>query len=311
MRVAAALALALLAAPAAAAEPPLPQQPAAEIDPARFTHAAPLTVPPAPEGVARVRLGPAVLAAARADLADLRVVDGSSRQWPYVLRTEAEREEVPLRVELSRGERGRSRYLLALPVSPAAVDAVTIRVDRAFFDRPYRLTGDVPTAGPEPVRAVPLASGRLTRAAGGPEAIDIAFPRLRVTALTLLVDDGDEAPLPVTSARAGLPLAEIRLVAPAGAYTLLAGDADAEPPRYEIARLRDRVLGAEAPAATVGPIGPNPRYRRVEMGTGMQQTALWAVMGLAVVVLVGLTLRLSRREQERGPGGGAPPEGQG
>jgi len=298
------LALILLAAPAVAE--PLPQQPAAEIDPARFTHVAAVTIPPSPEGVARVRLGPALLAAARVDLSDVRLVDASSRQWPYVLRTESDREDLALGVELVRGERGRSRYALALPVSPAAVDVVTIRVDRAFFDRPYRLTGDAPPASPtDPVRSLSLATGRLTRAAGGPEAVDIAFPRQRVTALTLLVEDGDEAPLPVTAARAGLPLAELRVVAPAGANTLLAGDPHAEPPRNEIARLRDRVLAAEAPAGVVGAALPNPRHRRVEVGSGMQQTALWAVMGLAVVALAALTLRLSRREQEGQQKGGA------
>ena len=228
MRVSIAVAgvLSLIAAPAIAGEP-LPQQPAAEIDPARFTHAAPLAIPPSPDGVTRVRLGPAVLAAARADLADLRGVDAASRQWPYVRRPEAEREEVALRVELGRGERGRSRYLLALPVAPAAVDVITLRVDRAFFDRPYRLTGDIPGDGAAPIRAVVLASGRLGRVTGGPETLDIAFARTRVTSLTLVVDDGDAAPLPLTAARATLPLAEIRVVAPAGAYTLLAGDADA------------------------------------------------------------------------------------
>lgn len=296
MRGAAALALILLAAPAAAE--PLPQQPAAEIDPARFTHAAAVTLPPSPAGVTRLRLGPAVLAAARADLADLRVVDAASRQWPYLLRAEVDREEVPLGVTLARGERGASRYLLSLPVAPAAVDVVTLRVDRAYFDRPFRLTGDLPgSGGAEPTRSMPLASGRLSRAAGGPETIDLAFPRRRVTALTLLVEDGDEAPLPVTAARAGLPLAELRVVAPPGAYTLFAGG-ESEAPRYEIARLRERVLAAEAPLGAVGELLPNPRHRGPTVSDGLEKTALWAVMGLAVVALAALTLRLSRRESE-------------
>ncbi|APR77247.1 Hypothetical protein A7982_02594 [Minicystis rosea] len=308
MILAAALALlvSLIAAPALAGEP-LPQQPAAEIDPTRFTHAAPLTLPASAGGVARVRLGPDVLAAARADLADLRVVDSASRQWPYVLRTSVEREEVALRVDLAR-ERGRSRYTLALPVAPAAVETLTIRVDRAFFDRPYRLLGEASSDGSaDPSRSMTLASGRLSRAAGGPESIDIAFAPARLVSMILVVDDGDDAPLPLTSARATLPLAELRVVAPAGAYTLLAGDAGVEPPRYEMARLRDRILAAEAPAGVLGPLDYNPRHQRAALGSGAQQVALWAVMGLAVVVLVGLTLRLSRREQEHAPKDGSPP----
>jgi hypothetical protein len=299
--------LVLGGSPAFAADPPLPQQPAAEIDPSSFSHAMPFSVPPSPDGVARLRLGPAVLATARADLADLRVIDASSRQWPYVLRPEVDREEFALRVDLQRGERGRSRYLLALPVSPIAVDAVTLRIDRAFFDRAYRLTGERATdTAADPSRTTLLASGRLTRAAGAPDTIDLAFPRTRVTSLALLVEDGDEAPLPIAAAHASAPLAELRLVAPAGNYTLLAGDPDAEAPRYEIANLRDRVLAARAVDCTPAALVPNPTCRPLA-GTrgGFEQLALWGAMGLAVVALVALTLRLSRREGERK---GSPPE---
>jgi hypothetical protein len=292
------LLLALAHAPVPRAEDPLPQQPAAEIDPAPFASSLPITVPPAPAGVARLSLSPEVLAAARADLADLRVVDAASRQWPYVLRPEVGRAELALRVELQRGERGRSRYLLALPVAPAAVDVVTIAVDRAFFDRPFRLLGDPP--GPD-VDPRTLATGRLSRKAGA-EPIAVAFPRARVRSLTLVVDDGDEAPLPISSARAGLPLAELRLLAPPGAYTVLVGDPTAEPPRYEIARLRDRILAAEAPPCTAGALLPNARHAPHGTSLGprrenVEQLALWGVLGLAVVALAGLALRMSRQEK--------------
>jgi hypothetical protein len=289
----------LLAAPAPAlAEERLPQQPAAEIDPAPFASTQPITVPPAPAGVARLSLGPEVLAAAREDLGDVRVVDAASRQWPYVLRTEVGRAELGLRVDLQRGERGRSRYLLALTVAPAAVDALTLAVDRAYFDRPFRLLGD--PGGPEAGELRTLATGRLTRKAGQ-EPIVVAFPRARVRSLALVVDDGDEAPLPLSAARAGLPLAELRLLAPPGAYTLLVGDPSADPPRYEIARLRDRIVAAEAPPCVASALAPNPRnvpgFRR-EGHRAIEQVALWGVLGLAVVALAGLTLRMSRQEKK-------------
>lgn len=295
MRLLPALAVLLLALPARAEEA-LPQQPAAEIDPAPFAFTQPLTVPPAPAGVARLSLGPEVLAAARADLADVRVVDAASRQWPYVLRTEVGRAELGLRVELSRGERGRSRYLLALPVAPAAVDAVALTVDRAYFDRPFRLLGELA----DPGESTTLATGRLTRKAGA-EPITVAFPRARVRSLALVVDDGDEAPLPLSVARASLPLAELRLLAPPGAYTLLVGDPEAGPPRYEIVRLRDRIVAAEAPPCVAGALVPSRRHAAGlprEGRRALEQVALWGVLGLAVVALAGLTLRMSRQEKK-------------
>lgn len=307
-RAALVLGLLLMAAPAAAE--PLPAQPAAVIDPAPFTHVRSILVPASAEGVTRVKIDAAVMAIARADLADLRVVDAASRQWPYVLRVESGREEVSLRVELLPRDRPYSRHRLVPPVSPSAIDAVTIRVDRPFFDRSYRLVGALPNAiDAPPGRSTILASGRLTRAAGAPEpTVEIAFSRARVTSMDLMVDDGDEAPLPIVSAAAGLPLAELRLVAPPGAYTLMAGDPAAEPPRYEIARLRDRVIGAEAPECALGPLLPSTRHKPPPprpRDDGDATQLLWAAMGLSVVGLGWLTLRLARKEQKPS----APPPG--
>jgi hypothetical protein len=301
-----ALLLALAAPPggAASASPVPPAQPAAEIDASAFSHALRVTVPASPDGVARLALPAAVVAVAQADLADLRVVDEGSRQWPYILREEAAHEDVDLRVEVQRLEPGRSRYALALPVAPVPVDAVTLQIDREFYDRGYRLVGEPPGSGLG--RTETLATGRLARPAGGPASLVIAFPRARVAKLALFVDDGDEAPLPIGAAKAGLPVAELRLVAPAGVYTLLVGNAEAHAPRYELARVRERVVEAAGVACEVGALEANPKYRtlaRREEGDqgGMAQRALWAVMALAVVGLGALTLRLSRKEQ-----GGAP-----
>lgn len=292
----AAIAAAILLSAGVAAADPLPQQPAAEIDPARFAQATPFTVPPSPEGVARLRVGPAVLAAARADLGDLRVVDAARRQWPYVIRAERYHEDLPLSVSRSQEDRGASRYTLAPATAPVPVDEVTLVIDRPFFDRSYRLFAETASGA---FRREALASGRLTRATGGPAEVTVPFLRQRVTAFALVVDDGDEAPLPLTQARASIPVAELWIVAPAGSYVLLAGDPDAEAPRYEIASIRERVLKAAAPACAAGTTGPNPQRRgRLDPGEGFEKTALWGVMGLAVVLLLTLTLRLSRREAE-------------
>ncbi len=114
----------------------------------------------------------------------------------------------------------------------------------------------------------------------------------------LTVDDGDEAPLPLTAARAASPVADLYLVAPAGEYTLLAGDAAARPPRYEITQARDRVLAARAGDADLGALAPNPRHvpgHAGEAGSAVERIALWVVLALAVAALGALTLRLSRR----------------
>src|SRR5262249_55954652 len=149
----------------------------------------------------------------------VRVVDGASRQWPFVLIADAGHDTLALRVDPGRAEAGHSRFRLVPPVDPMVLDGVTLRIDRERFDRRYRLLGEM-SGGRAPV----LATGRLVRAPAEPAAIEIAFPRTRVAELALVVDDGDEAPLPLAGAQGRVPVAELRLLAPAGAYTLLAGD---------------------------------------------------------------------------------------
>ncbi len=285
---------AVLLAPALAAgqEAAFPLQPAAVLDAAPFACAASLRARPGAEGVSRVRLTPALLAVAREDLADVRVVDGASRQWPFVLVPDAGREAIELRVEGPRAERGSSAFRLVPPVAPIALDGLTLRVDRPSFDRGYRILAGQSW----------LAGGRLTRAASDwlrdPAEIALTVPRGRVAELTLVVDDGDEAPLALSAARASSVAAELWLVAPAGEYTLLAGDAAAHAPRYEIAAARARVLGAHAGAAEVGPLTPNPAHQAAVAlpgGDGRHTLALWLALGLAVVALGALALRLSRR----------------
>jgi hypothetical protein len=301
-----ALAAVALASPCRAGDPAFAVLPAAELDAAPFSWAMPLAARPSPEGVTRFLLPPEVLAPSRADLADLRVVDGSSRQWPYLLREDAASPDRPLAVGAPRVEAGRSRYDLGLPVRPLVVDRLTVHVDRAIFDRAYTVTGE-----PSPGATLLLARGRLVRAAGDPGEIAIPLSRSRVEKLALVVDDGDEAPLPIVAAHARVPLPELVLVAPAGAYTLLTGDPEARPPRYEIAGARDDVLAVRAGDAQAGPVAPNPRHRAPpeRRPETMERWGIWGVMVLAVVALGALALRLARREGDgaaKKEGGGPP-----
>jgi hypothetical protein len=318
MLCAAALGAADARAEAPAGDPPasstLPAHPAAQLDPSPFSHAARLVARPSAEGVAVLQLSPEVLAVARPDLADVRVVDAAFRQWPYLVADETGHEARDLHVGSPRQEQGRSRYELGLPVGRAALGDLELRVDRAFFDRSFRLMGEIPGG-----RRELLVSGRLTRAAGGPptapaeEAIavrTITFPRARVTALSLFIDDGDEAPLAVVAARASFPVVDLRLVAPAGEYSLIVGDAEAHPPRYEIAHARAAVLAARAGVVEAGPLERSRQYKAREgKGIDREQMALWGVMIFAIAALGALTLRLARREEAAEPPGEGEGEG--
>ena len=276
-------------------------RPAAVLDPGAFTHRIALSVRASPEGVSRLRLAPEVLALARPDLGDIRVIDTASRQWPYIIKASAVQQLVDVTFAPPLLARGTSRYEVLLPAWPAQIDELLIRVDREYLDRPYHLVGK-PTSDRGAERT--LASGRITRRVGEAAQAAIPVPAVRVSALALVIEDGDDAPLPLTKARAAFTVPDLLLVAPSGEYALLVGDQNATPPRYDLARAREAILGATAGAIEPGPLGPSPSYRvAVTEGKegGAEQIALWGALGLAVVVLAGLALKMAKQEKAKPP----------
>lgn len=270
----------------------------ASVDARVFSHRRSLRIQPSAEGLARVDLEPADLAVARADLADVRIVDATGRQWPYLLERDAafEWSRVPFE---RRSERGASRYRLRLPHTPAVVGQLNVdtRGDDQF-DRAYRVIATRPDGGERTV-----AAGRIAhKPDDGGYSLVLNLEPVRATALTIVVEDGDDAPLDVAEIRARFPLPSLFVAAPAGTYWLMLGHADARAPRYEIERVRDIVLAVDAAEVPGGTLERNPEFslraRLTEAGAGTataQRALVWGALVLAVVVLAGITLRLARQ----------------
>ena len=276
-------------------------RPGAAVDVARFTHVADLEIRDGGEGVVRVRLPMAAMAIVKDGLEDLRVVDAEGRQWPYV-EASGVRPLVSLPVEVGAPERdGRaSEYRLKLPVTAAHVRELRLDLDARFAARPFTLRGR-DDAG----RPIELSTGTLVRE---PDARDVVVRILveqRVQDLMLRVEDGDDAPLAVKSAVIEARGSDILIAAPPGRYRIVVGAAGLEPPVYELAQARARIEQVPLADATPGRLARNPAFRTPGFmeRTGWHSLALWGALGLAVLVLGGLTLRLARQE------GAAPPEG--
>src|SRR5690606_7554933 len=154
---------------------------------------------PAPEGLSFLPLAVEDAALARPDFADLRIVDGESRQWPYLLEEGAEAAWVPLEVERTPRPDGRSAYRFRAPDGPLRVARLRLRGPERFSDRTY-IVFSVDTG-----RAVPLDGGSLV-ARGEPLVTEVTFPEHALDGLELIVHDGDDAPLELSAdARASLP----------------------------------------------------------------------------------------------------------
>ena len=217
------------------------------IDVSRFALRQTVSVNPSPEGLSRLRLSAADSAAARPDLADLRIVDATSHQWPYLLERNAASEWLDLSVSVPARRDHTSRYTFVLPASRLRFDQLLVDVDAPYFHRPFRLV-TATDRGDERV----VAQGQLTRAAGASGAVTVAMQPVEVERLALVIEDGDDAPLVLRGVRARRQTSDLYLAAPAGEYFLLVGQPDAEAPRYELAAVRDVVLAASSAPAKVG-----------------------------------------------------------
>lgn len=272
------------------------QRPGAELDRAPFSHRRQISARPSPEGLSRLALEPEDLAVLAPDLADLRIVDGSSRQWAYLLEERAVFSGRELTVEERITEDGATRYRIELPVTPVTIDRVVIDTPVQFFDRAYTLRAAIDEDGENLTN---LSSGRLVRRVGDPRPVTIAVSPTRIFSLELEVIDGDDSPLDLSIVAIRYPLPEIFFAAPAGEYALLMGHPEAAAPRYELARIRPMVLAVESAEAVARPLEENPDFRpssRLANRAGVLQILLWIVVIGLVVFLTALTLKLAREK---------------
>lgn len=270
-------------------------RPGRVVDRARFSHRRELRLYPSSDGVSRYAMKPDDLALARGDLRDVRLVDAAGRQAPYVVTFGRQRLPAKVLPEAGRAPRGKeSHHLVELPAAPLTVVAVSIDVDTSYVDRHYRLFARLD--GEEEL----VGAGTLSRRGAHAE---VALPLslwddTRADSLRLVVDDGDDAPLAIGGAVVTTVAAELYVVAPTGAYTLLFGSDAAEAPRYELQGVRERVLSAAVGEAQAGPLLPNTSFvaapEAVAPRERDQALLLWAAIGLSVLILGGLTLRVAR-----------------
>lgn len=268
-------------------------RPGRTVNRSRFSHRRTVRLYPSSDGVSRYVMTPQDLAVARPDLADVRLVDATGRQAPYVV--DPRRQRLPAKIFTVRGAEGTraSHHRVELPAAPLTLVAVEIDIDQRYVDRDYRLFARLD--GEERL----VAAGTLARRQAHGDA---ALPLLlrgdtRADSLRLVVDDGDDAPLRIRGVTVTVAAADLYVVAPNGAYTLLLGNPDEPAPRYELQGVRERVLAVSLGEAQAGPLEPNATFV-APAGSAHEErdqaVLLWGAIGLSVLILGGLTLRVAR-----------------
>ena len=239
-----------------------------------------------------------------ARFADVRIVDRASRQVPYLL----ERRDEPLSIDLTiapaskeqaaalpTGRSGnRSVYALKLPYPNMPPAALVVETTARVFQRNILLGVARP---PDRQRRDPwfdnLAASAWRHAdqQTPPQALSLRVPTVNVTELLLIVDEGDNAPLPLGSARLLLPSYRLRFFHPPDADLRIAyGRDDLVAPQYDLTLLAGQIMGASAREVTAGP----ERSGATTEAPLVSPTFFWAFLGVAVVALLALIVRLMK-----------------
>ena len=310
MRVAPAAALILLLAGAAAGQtggstpqadvPGNAVRPGAPVDTSGFQYQR--LLPDGPAELVTLPLDPAALAHSqgpRRKFADVRIVDDQNAQIPYLL----ERRSEPLALDLPIGattprvpdlkKRGRgtlSFYLINLPGENLPEPVLSLETSEQLFLRSIELG-----VQREPDRRHKTGWFELLErttwqhaSLGSPApSLEIPFQGQKGRELLLIVEEGDNRPLPIRAARLRLPAWQLRFFRTGSTLRLLYGRADLTEPRYDVALL--------SPSALSGPsreISAAPEVALSRTAALLSPRTFWIGLAVAVVVLLGLIVRL-------------------
>ena len=284
--------------------PPMPAL-GSVLDPTLFKYVR--TLPSGEARLVAVSLDAAVLAHSSAGgFADLRVIDSGGRQVPYLMERAAEPLSLDLDVErlatpprtLPPSRSARSVYRVKLPFSGLPASRLVLPTTARVFER--AVTVAVEREANERRRDPWLDTIVSTRWMHADQenpsvALTVSLPPMQATDLLVIVDEGDNAVLPIGRAQVLLPSYRLRLFRPgATAVRVAYGRTDLGRPQYDLALLGPQVMGAPALDVALGSEQPNDAA--ASTATLVSPRLFWAALGVAAIVLVGLIARLLKKQ---------------
>lgn len=278
-------------------------------------------VAPGRAGLAALRVDVELLSASET-FADVRLVSSDGKQVPYLVEALAEPLLVslaplgavdaakdPTRPPPAPRVPGRRVYRLARAARELPAGRFTATTPSRVFSRRVALLLVAPREGPEALRrgrdgVESLAETTWSHADPDRAAppLSLELPRLPAGELFLAVDDGDNAPLPVESPTVALPTYRLRFLrrpADAAGLRLVYGRPGLAPPRYDLALLAPRLLGAPVTEVSAA---PESAMGKRDVGSRRERLAFWGILVAAVLALLALVARLVRTGDAAGGG---------
>lgn len=255
-------------------------------------------LPDTPAGLTVLILDADVLSRSN-DLSDVRLADANGRQVPYLVEQRAEPFAVKLPVP-PRGTSGRSSvYRFALPYDtwPAGTRLV-LTTSARVFDRDVVLRRFADNHRNRGAASINGATWRSADPELLPPPLTFDVPLRGAGGVEVVVDEGDNAPLPIESAQLLLPSSALRFHHPGTPVFLLYGNRRASAPRYDLALLAPRLFGEPAREVPM-PAGAASTHPADENGPARK--LFWVGIAIAAVVLIVMLVRLLSAETSRAP----------
>lgn len=249
-------------------------------------------------GVQQLELDLDVLAGARMDFADLRLMS-NGRQIPYLLEpTRLTREFPAVVLPADDLERPRtSRWRIVLPRAGLPLRRLVFVSSSPLFQRRFRLLEMVKDdRGRTASRS--LAEFEWVRQ---PDELKRDFTlmlenRVEGNEVILETDNGDNPAIALDSARAAVGVTRVlfKPVVGGAALELIFGNRQARAPRYDLALVATHIIGAEKKIATLEAEAPVlEKTAKTDLFSGRWRTVFfWAVLSLVVVTLLVIVARL-------------------
>lgn len=272
------------------------------LDAAMFRYLRP--IPSGGAGLITVPLDAPVLAHTQnTRFADVRVLDSSNRQVPYLVERASEPLSLDVKLEptttrpASLPSDGRlSVYRVRLPLERLPSARLVLTTSARVFTRQVTVGIE---HGPDRRQRNPWFEAFVTPTWSHADQespappLTLALRQVNSTDILVTVEEGDNSALQIESVRLLLPSYQLRLIRERDAALRLAyGREDLTGPQYDLALIASQLTGA--PATEVVP-GPEQTVPEPSPPILMSPKVFWGVLIVAVLVLLALVVRLVRK----------------
>jgi hypothetical protein len=255
-------------------------------------------LPDLPAGLTVLILDADVLARSH-DLSDVRLANANDRQVPYLVDQRSEPLVMKLAVPRPGTSGHSSVYRFALPYDrwPPGTRLV-LTTSASVFDRDVTLRQLADNHRNRRSAAIAGAAWRNSESALPAPPLTFDIPMRSARGVEVIVDEGDNAVLPIESAQLLVPSSALRFDHPGTPLFLLYGNRRARAPRYDLTLLAPRLRGAAAREVTMP---PGSLSARPADENGPARKLFWVGIAVAAVVLIVMLVRLLSAETSRAP----------